>query len=340
MHLRPWALALAVLIPVIPAAATTPEAPWPSPARLKADIEYLASDALEGRFPGTRGCEQAAGYIAAQMEAAGLEPGGDDGTYFDGFSFTSGVDLGSGNAARLDAGGLLSQLEVNEDFVPLFFSPNGIAAGPVVFAGYGISAEEFAYDDYAGLDVAGKVVLVLRHEPGVDDPASPFKGKGMTRYADLRTKAIRARLAGAVALLAVTGPASPGAKNDTLMELRQADGYGEVGIPVVNLTRRAADLLLSTVGQTVSNLQQTIDTSYSPASLDLPGTTAELQVDLERVATQTANVVGVLSGTDPAMAHQLVIVGAHYDHLGMGQTGSLHTGPAAIHNGADDNASG
>jgi hypothetical protein len=165
-------------------------------------IRFLASDELQGRASGTEGNERAAQYIADQFRAAGLAPGGDNGTYFQRFEFTAGVRLGEPNSMTLRVGGTETVLKVERDFLPLAFSDSGTVSGEVVFAGFGISSpDELKYDDYAGLDVRGKIVLAFRYTPEGDDPQSKFEP-----YAPLRRKAMTAREKGAVGLLFVTPP--------------------------------------------------------------------------------------------------------------------------------------
>lgn len=342
MRPLPLLLLTALLTTIAPAAlAMPPGLDQIDQARLRADVDFLASEELEGRFTGTPGCEQAAGYIAAQLGAAGISPGAKGGSWYDEFTFTSGVSLAAGNACTVITGtGLRSGLSPGMDFVPLFFSPNGSFEAEAVFAGYGITAPEYGWDDYKDLDVRSRVVLVLRHEPGMDDPDSPFEGKKLTRYSDLRQKAIRARERGAAAMIVITGPRSPAGEADELLGMTQVDGFGEVGIPVMQMKRRHADALLASVGMTIEAVQAAMDTDYAPVALHLPGSQISGTIALERISTQSANVVGWLEGSDPELRAEIIVIGAHYDHLGWGQSGSLHTGPPAIHYGADDNASG
>jgi len=309
-------------------------------SRLKSHIEYLSSDALEGRMTGQRGCEQAAGYIAGQMQQIGLEPMGDKGTWYDNFSFTSGSGLGAGNRCHIKAGAIETNLITKTDWTPMFFSPNASIDGPVVFAGYGITAPQYKWDDYAELNVRGKIVIILRFEPGRDDDKSPFAGRQDTRFSDPRMKAIRAKEAGAKAVVIVNGTLGSEGRADSLLALQQVNSGGDVGIPVIQIKRRHIDTILSTVGLTVENLQESMDAAYKPVAAEVPDVRLSFTIDLQRKTTKSANVVGMLSGNDPKHAHEVIIVGAHYDHLGYGGEGVSLSDKHEIHNGADDNASG
>lgn len=296
---------------------------------LRTTVNYLADDAREGRGPGTRGIDQAAEFIAARFKAAGLDPAGDHDTYFQGFEVTIGVRPEGRNALRL--GG--RDLQLDQDWVAYGFSETATVDAPVVFAGYGIRAKEYRYDDYESLDAKGKIVLVLRYEPGQNDSASVFAGVQATPYADLRRKAIEAREAGAVGLLVVTGPASD--DPDRLSRLHADAGYYSTGIPCGQISRAALGAALPQFD--LAAVQKKIDSSQAPASQALDGVSAAWTVQLAKDRTQLRNVLGLLPGKDP---HHVVVIGAHYDHLGMGGESSLSPDAHTAHNGADDNASG
>src|SRR5436309_2435389 len=141
-----------------------------SAARYLEQVKYLASDEMKGRGDGSPELDQAAAYIESQFRSWGLRPMGDNNSYFQNFEITTGAQIGPKTDVRLNA----TQLRINEDFVPIRFSSSAEVEGPVVFAGYGITAPELNYDDYQGVDVTGKVVIVLRHQPQEADPKSPF----------------------------------------------------------------------------------------------------------------------------------------------------------------------
>ncbi len=320
-----------------PIAATTSDvSAAPSLARLRADVAYLAGDALRGRQAGTPDADAAAAHIGEAFRRLGLSPAGDAGTYFQKFDFISGVELGTRNRLATSAKGALGTVwNVGIDFRPLAFSASGEASGEVVFAGYGIVSRDLSYDDYAGLDVKGKLVLVLRYGPDGDDERSPF-----SPHAPLRNKAALARDRGAKALLVATGPLTKGVADD-LVALRTDSSLSDSGLPVVSVKRNVAEALFSASGKSLKEAQQAIDASRKPASLPLPLSFAELVTDVRPTRAVTSNVLGVLEGGDPALKKELVVIGAHYDHLGLGKLASLDPDPVGkIHHGADDNASG
>lgn len=290
--------------------------------------ETLAADRMEGRGTGTQGNAMAAGAIAEWMDGLGLKAPLSG--RLQPFEANIGIHAGSGN--HLDGA------SYEQDWVPLGFSRAGEFAGELAFAGYGIRANDLGYDDYAGLEVSGKVVLAMRFEPGENDENSPFDGKKPTHYSDLRTKAIQAREAGAAALVLVAPPQSED-EPDHLPPLKTMGPLSNAGIPVLQVSRALADRWLATQGTSLAQAQAAIDSSYAPASFNVSGVHLSGRVDIDPVIAETSNVVGILPGGG-ALAEQYVVVGAHYDHLGWGGQGSFKPDAHEIHNGADDNASG
>jgi hypothetical protein len=312
------------------------------PAGLLRHVEALAAPAMEGRASGTPGGERAAAYIAAEFARAGLRPAGEAGGYLQPFEVVTGIRPGPGNALLFD--GLPAPLPgppaLGRDYIPLSFSAEGTVEGEVLFAGYGITAPELGYDDYAGQDATGKVVLVMSHEPRERDEAGPFRRPEAYRYTEPRTKVINAREHGAAAVLLVRDPNNHGDEPEELIGLRGASS-SRSSLLAVNITAALADRLLGASGTRLADLQAAIDAALAPRSFPLPGVRARLGVDLIRDKGRTANVVGLLRGRDPALRETAVVLGAHYDHLGRGGEASL--APSAfgvIHPGADDNASG
>ncbi len=304
---------------------------------IKLYLKYLASPELEGRASGSEGNRKAAAFIADWMSRDGIEPKGDNGTYFQTFDFVAAVRLGDGNAVSMSGktfeGGTAS-LKVNDDFRPLAFSSNGSVSGPLAFAGYGITAGDQNYDDYAGLDVAGKVVVVLRYGPDGSDPHSPF-GK----YTSFRNKARIARDKGAVAIIFLNGPRDE--QSDDLVRLTYDQSFETSGIPAISMKRDWIERLLVARGVSLGSLQDSIRATKKPMSLPLDAE-ATLQTNVVKVKSKTANIIGFLPGNDPVLQDQVLILGAHMDHLGYGGrgSGSLVPDTIAIHPGADDNASG
>ncbi len=293
----------------------------------------LSDDALEGRGVGTAGLDRAGDLVEGWLRGLGVQP--TPSGYRQPFDVTVGITAGPGNRLRDSV-----ERAIDRDFMPLGFSSSGAFAGPVVFAGYGITAADKGYDDYAGVDVRGKVVLALRYEPGENDEKSPFDGKRPSRWSDLRYKAHLAKQAGAAALVLVTGPGNePPDATDPLPALKIDGPTSDAGIPVLQVTRATADAWLAADNLSLAKLQAQIDASYAPASKPLT-TRVDGAIDLAPVRKPVANVLGVIPGHGGAIADEVVVVGAHLDHLGHGGRGSFQPDTPAIHNGADDNASG
>jgi len=308
--------------------------------RFQTHIDYLADDRLEGRSVGSKGIELAAEYIAKQFADAGLQPAGDRGTYFQSFPMTLHRTLT--DAGRLGFGGDGTKLNQHGDFVPLSFSSEDAFSGEVVFCGYGIVAAEKNHDDFVHQDLKGKTVLILSGEP----PSWADSNGSATRHAMLRNKIYNVKDRGAAAVLLVN-PAPPEGQRDELPEF-DAENPDEFGIPAFHLTRAAADEQLKRAGvEPLATLQARLD-GAGFASASLRGVQAGGQAGFRKESAPARNVLGMLRGKGAA-ADEVIIIGAHYDHLGirkpMGRKfkdGKLvqEKVQPQIHNGADDNASG
>jgi hypothetical protein len=322
------ALLLVALVVEAAAAVIVPPAGW-----LVDQVKVLAAPEMDGRRAGTPGADRAAAHVAAEFQRAGLAPGGEAGSYFQSLDVPTGIRLGAPNTMALVGPGGRA-LALAGDFVPLAVSADGRVEGPVVFAGYGITAPDLGYDDYAGLDVRGAVVVVLEGTPG-GEGAQALRNPDAYHHGDRGHKVINAREHGARAAVLVAHPSS----SDTLPALR---GLSQpLGALAVAVTRPAADALLRPAGRRLAEAAAGIDRAGRPASFAVPGAIVRLEIALVRERAAARNVVGVLAGTDPRVSHEAIVVGAHYDHLGRGGEGSL--APEAvgrIHHGADDNASG
>jgi len=305
-----------------------------STERLRYDVYFLASDALEGRRTGTVGANTAADFIASQFRQAGLEPRGDAGSFLQAFTFISGVRAGSGTKLTLETATGPQSLAPDTDFRPLSFSSSGSAEAEVVFAGYGIHAADLGYDDFAGLDVKGKIVLVLRFSPDGDDPGSRFQP-----YMALRRKVADARELGAAAVLVATGPVA--ATETQPVKISFDASFADSGLPAASISTPAAETLFAAHGFTLAELQRRINERKEPASRPL-GVRASLVTDVIQERSEARNVLGWLEGSDPSRRGEALVIGAHYDHLGHGGEGSGSLAPDStlIHHGADDNASG
>ncbi len=309
-------------------------------ARMRHDITYLASDELEGRGVTTKGINLAADFIASEFRKAGLKPAGADGSYFQRFTMTGTARLEEPNSFRLRGPlGQEIELKLGEHFQPLSLGEAGkVANAPVVFLGYGITAPELNYEEYKGVDVAGKVVIILRKTPRAENPQPPFS---VDQHAALIPKLIQANLNKAAAVLLLHDYDT--AKNgDRLLEFRYYGNRPSSDTPVVQVTRALVDRMLqSSLGTGLREVEQDIDRELRPRSNLLHGWTVSLEAHVVRPAIAVKNVIGVLEGTGP-LAKETVILGAHYDHLGYGEFGSMarNLKQPEIHHGADDNASG
>ncbi len=321
-------------------AATLPVAAQTNPAaitaaELREHVRYLASDELAGRGSGTKGNDEAAIYIAAKLKVAGLKPAGINNTYFQPFEFVSAVKLGDKNTAELEGPAGDRSLKVDVDFRPFGFSGSAAVEGPLVFVGYGVAAPEKQYDDFAGIDVKGKVVVMFRYGPDGASPRSEFQ-----RHTGLRNKARVARDKGAVAMILINGPADEG--EDGLYKLALDQGAGSSGIVAVSMKRDLLEPYFRAAGWPLKVLQDTMRAQLQPKSFELKDCSASFDISVNRVSSQTSNIVAYIEGNDPLLKEEVIVLGAHMDHLGMGGPGSGSMVPdtLAIHNGADDNASG
>ncbi len=294
-------------------------------------VRTLADPRFEGRGPGTAGIDSAAAWLAREMNHMKLLPGGEEGGYFQAMEVTTGVEVGTPCAVEVRG----KRTEVGDSFQPLGFSTNGTLRAPIVFAGYGITAPGYDYDDYAGIDVHDQLVLVMTNEPGEMDSLSRFDGSVNTPHAELRTKAINAREHGALGLLVVNGPryhaGEPLAKPRT-----EGSGYMSSGLIAARISEAIAGRMLERLGLTLAGLQSTIDAHTRPHSVALPESVT-ITVTLRRTRATIKNVIGWIPGVDST---RTLVIGAHYDHLGFGNEGSLAPDSHLPHLGADDNASG
>ena len=347
---------------------TRAQAPAGVEARLLQDLRFLTSDVCEGRGIQTKGINLAAEYIEREFVKAGLKAGGSKGSYYQPFVVATSAKPGPRN--RLVLNGPLGQtiaLEHGRHFSVLPVGGSGSVEAPIVFAGYGITSTDPAYDDYAGLDVAGKVVLLLTGTPRRGHPAADvFKvaGDKMLRWPfTVRKQMDNARKHKAAGVLFLNAR-GPGPRLDVLPRpAYSAFTDGEpMSLPAAFLQRNLADaMLVSTTGSTLAQLEQRIDADLKPRSTPLPGWTCKLETDVTFNQVQVKNVVGVLEGSGP-LAKETVVIGAHYDHVGyfgsvrpvskaalgvsgQGAIGGVGfplalLGEPGIHHGADDNASG
>lgn len=309
---------------------------------LRRHVEALSDPAMAGRLTGTKGARRASAYVAEAFAELGLEPAGDDGRMFQPFTFTAGVDLGDANRLTVSVDGEPRDLAVDDDWRPLAFSRTGaFAETGVTFAGYGLVAdgtgEAPEIDSYAERDVADRWVLVWR---GMPADLSNEARTALSRVADLRYKASVARSRGAAGVIVAPPPRE--SFEDSLPALSYEAISGEAGLPVVAVDRAAAEHMLGVLGDDLADMTARLEAGEA-AGRELVGVTVAGEVDLDFEERTGRNVLarldldGVENGAAP------LVVGAHVDHLGRGETsGSLARGEekGEIHPGADDNASG
>ncbi|HEX8633210.1 MAG TPA: M20/M25/M40 family metallo-hydrolase [Pyrinomonadaceae bacterium] len=293
--------------------------------------------------------------------------------YLQKFPYVSGVELGAGNAmtftprageaARAQAAAMSLDLRVGEDWMPLAWSANArVESAPVTYVGYGITAAELQHDDYAGVDVRNRIALAFTGTPDGDNPHGSF-----ARFADLRFKAAAARDHGARALILVAREENFKDEKSARLRVDESLAAGDAGLPVVVISRQAARRALeaaATPSMTFEELEKAVSPAPpsggqgAAAGASPPGQGASkpvvrhsfaaplrniafaINTEIVRREAPAANVVGILEGSDAKLKHEVVVIGAHYDHLGRGGQGSLAAREGEIHHGADDNASG
>lgn len=324
-------------------------------------IDFLASKYCRGRETGDKGMEVATKFISSILRGAGLEPAGEYGSYFQPVrlkkvSIAQGIHLGM--EERKDGVVLTRKAKLEWDFLPVSLSAEREVTAPVVFAGYGITAPEHNYDDYKDINVRGKVVLVMRHEPGENDPQSPFEGRRLSNYGTLLSKIMNAQKQGAVGILFITDPLNhkdltPSASGGTYWpslqkermkddedfrfmkfspRMKIIDADSGVRIPAAAIDGELAGHLL---GDDVSllKLQEGIDKKMAPSSFSISGKKVSMAIFFKNEPVNAYNIVAKVRGSDPQLQQEVVIVGAHYDHMGKDNRGR-------VFGGADDNASG
>ncbi len=301
-------------------------------------VDYLCRDDLEGRLTGTRGEKMATAYVAAYLDTLGLKPAGDNRTWFQQFEFTSGVALGDGNSLTFGD----SDYRVDKDWRPLSFSGTGeFKSAPVVFAGYGMHAPKDGgneeYDSYVHLDVKGKWVVVFRYMP---EDISAERRQHLSRPSQLRFKATVARDRGAKGMIVVTGPNAK-AKSQ-LVPLRLDGILAGSSLPVISVADEVVQSWLAASGKDLKTLQDKLDTGAMAMGFEIKDVKLSAKIDVNRVKGTGRNVLGRLQAGDKP-SDQVVVVGAHVDHLGKGASSSSlarDDESNRIHYGADDNASG
>ncbi|MFZ2322978.1 MAG: M28 family peptidase [Ignavibacteriaceae bacterium] len=288
-------------------------------------IKYLASDELEGRMTGTPSLYKAAEYLENEFKNYGLKPLF-NGSYFQEFPFIKKVELGENNSLTINSKEELKPV-LKTDYIPLAFSDNLDISGELVFAGYGISAKDLDYDDYANVNVKDKVVIVFRNHPDMKSPHSKFE-----QFSALRYKTTNARDKGAKGIIFIN---TNDKADDPLLELKYDNASKISEIAVAQVKRNILNFI------PLNDLQNKIDSTLTPESFIVePKTIVSLSTDVNEVKGKSVNVGGYIEPANDKYPNEYLIIGAHFDHLGWGEQNSLYVGEPMIHNGADDNASG
>jgi hypothetical protein len=314
---------------------------------LRADLFTLSHDSMGGRLAGTPDLQRASDWIRDRFESLGLEPAGDGGTYDQRFDLMW-FSLGTPNRLSVAGpAGSRASAGPGAGWTPSNTSATGSAGGAVVFAGYGIVEPRLGYDDYAGEDVEGRIVLVLEREPGAADPMSPFDGIVTAEASRAWRKALWAQERGAAAILFVrdvhvrldiedwqvahdqTWPA----ERRRIERFTLGDWVGRIEIPAAQISADLAELLVSGSGRSLTELGSEAEAAETGLGIvDLPGARADLTVSVERSVVTGRNVLGMIEGSDPELMNEVVIIGAHHDHNGSDED--------IVYNGADDDGSG
>jgi hypothetical protein len=320
--------------------------------RVTQDIEYLASDELAGRKPGTPEMKLSEDYIVKAYREAGLKDPTGTGTFFQTMKVgrQKKVAEGSASLALTTPEGEEIALSNGEDYSLLLGRGDFDVESDLVFVGYGISAEdELNFDEYADVDVKGKVVVMIRREPQQKMADSVFDGEETSKWAFIQTKARSARRAGAGAILMVNDSVSADEEGDELLEA-SAFGQDNGSVPFMHIKRSDLDKVLaitpiSTAAgkelKSIAEVEAQLDAELEPLSQTMKGWKVTTKGEFITEGVETSNIIGVIEGEGPN-ADETIVVGAHYDHLGDGAYGS-RAGAAKfgeIHNGADDNATG
>src|SRR6266852_557401 len=289
---------LGFLLLALVAAAPGAAPPLPPAEWTLEQVKTLADPAMEGRASGTPGADRAAAHIAAAFKSAGLTPAGEAGTFLQSFSVPTGLRLGTPNTLALVAPAA-RPFDLAKDFTPLSVSADGSLTADLVFVGYGITAPEVGYDDYTGVDVRGKVVLMMTREPRGHDRASPFRRDELQHYAGREHKLINARQHGAAAVLIVAHPRAESARLPVL------GGQGHsLGVLAAAVSPATAEAMLAPQGIKLAEVADAIDSALAPRSAVVAGVKVRVEVTVVRERGTARNVIGVLPGTDPALRDQ------------------------------------
>ncbi len=316
-------------------------------AEIGQHLNFLAADSMLGRNTPSPELEKVAAYISRYFASIGIKPLTE--SYLQPFALNQ-IFLGDTSACHITTAAATREYVLKKEFMPYEMTANQAASGEIVFAGYGISAPELGYDDYRDVDVTGKIVFVLKRGPRQKDPDSPFFAQKDVSFNRVDEKIKTAIEKGAAGILLVTDPLHnrmltprgfpwpnlykgfpPDAVPVTLARME-----GEK-IPAVQVGEEAIRQLFGSI-ETLKQLQHEIDSTMTPHSFPIQGASAQLHTTTRQKVQVTSNVAGWLEGSDPKLKQEVLVIGAHYDHVGYRKNSSA--GEDSVYNGADDNASG
>ena len=292
-------------------------------------IRYLSHDNREGRLPGTRGSKDVISYLVKNFKSYGLKPGLGN-SYTQPFDIQTDIQIGDGNYLVINGDTMI----VDSDYLPLFFSSNGNFSGEAVFVGYGfqINEKELQWDDYANIDVKDKWVIVMRHSPERNEPHSIY-----AKHSPLHKKMIVAKDNGAKGIIFVSQ-----VEDEELYPLRYISGFKNDGTPAIILSKSRADKIFERVGWSIKRIQKEMNQNLKPLNFRLGLLRFDANINIEPVIKKGANVVGEIRSRNREYRDEYIVIGAHFDHIGLGGSGSGSRMPDSlqVHPGADDNASG
>ena len=293
-------------------------------------IRFLSDDKRAGRYPGTRGSKDVIAYLINQLKSYGVQPAGEGSSFKQTFSILDSVKIGRNNSLKIND----RPLNIEKDYIPLWFSGNSSVSAEVVFAGYGINliTDSLVWNDYKDLNVDGKWVMVMRHSPERENPHSVY-----APHSDLHKKMIEARDRGAVGIIFISQ-----IEDSTLIPFKYIPGYSKSGIPAIQINNEVADDILNSIGSSRKIIQDKMNNNLKPESFKISDIKISANVELKNIYSRAANVIGKIVSRNHKYRDEYIVIGAHFDHLGYGGagSGSLKPDTNAIHNGANDNASG
>ena len=293
-------------------------------------IRFLSDDKRAGRYPGTRGSKDVIAYLINQLKSYGVQPAGEGSSFKQTFSILDSVKIGRNNSLKIND----RPLNIEKDYIPLWFSGNSSVSAEVVFAGYGINliTDSLVWNDYKDLNVDGKWVMVMRHSPERENPHSVY-----APHSDLHKKMIEARDRGAVGIIFISQ-----VEDSTLIPFKYIPGYSKSGIPAIQINNEVADDILNSIGSSRKIIQDKMNNNLKPESFKISDIKISANVELKNIYSRAANVIGKIVSRNHKYRDEYIVIGAHFDHLGYGGagSGSLKPDTNAIHNGANDNASG